>query len=114
MVRPEELPKGFSFTWPGQLAGRAIFLGVEGEVYAIACHVIPDRTGGWIEDIRWARYIDRYRKNDGRWRFAKRVVTYDYVSQRPAQIEDGTIGDGSGDASYGELSQRLFGHGGRS
>ena len=84
----------------------------EGEVYAIACHVIPDRAGGWIEDIRWVRYIDRYRKDDSRWRFAKRVVTYDYKSQRPAQIEDGAIGDGSGDASYA-LSQRLFARSGR-
>ena len=85
----------------------------EGEVYAIACHVIPDRAGGWIEDIRWVRYIDRYRRQEDYWRFAKRVVTYDYVSQRPAQIEDGTIGDGTGDPSYSALSQRLFGRGGR-
>jgi ketosteroid isomerase-like protein len=85
----------------------------EGEVYAIACHVIPDRAGGWIEDIRWARYIDRYRKDAGRWRFARRVVTYDYVSQRPALIEDGAIGDGTGDTSYAELAQRLFARGSR-
>ena len=50
----------------------------------------------WIEDIRWVRYIDRYRKQEGRWRFAKRVVTCDYVSQRPARIEDGVIGMAAG------------------
>jgi len=56
----------------------------EGEIYGLACHIIPDRQGGWIEDFMCVRYIDRYRKeDDGRWRFAKRVVTYDMRTQRP-------------------------------
>jgi hypothetical protein len=30
------------------------------------------------------RYIDNYRREgDGRWRFAKRIVTYDVQIQRP-------------------------------
>ncbi|MET0269238.1 MAG: nuclear transport factor 2 family protein [Sphingomonas sp.] len=83
----------------------------EGEIYAIATHVIPDGAGGWIEDIIWARYIDRYARVDGRWRFAKRVVTYDHRSRRPADASDGAIGDGGDDPSYGALRQRLFARG---
>jgi hypothetical protein len=85
----------------------------EGEIYAIACHVVPDGAGGWIEDLLWVRYIDRYRRVGGRWRFAKRVVTYDYRSRRPAEVADDTIPDGSGDASYVTLASRLFARGDR-
>jgi hypothetical protein len=35
----------------------------EGEVYAVAWHVIPDRKGGWIEDFMCCRYVDRYCKD---------------------------------------------------
>lgn len=56
----------------------------EGEVYAIAYHLIPDSDGGVLEDLLCVRYVDNYRKeHDGRWRFAKRVVTYDYNVRRP-------------------------------
>ena len=85
----------------------------EGEVYAICCHVFPDGKGGWIEDLLCARYIDRYRREGGRWRFAKRVVRYDYNARRPAQVTDGTIPDAAGDASYTNLPSRLFARGGR-
>jgi ketosteroid isomerase-like protein len=81
----------------------------DGEIYAIACHVIPDDAGGWQEDLRWVRYIDRYRKEaDGCWRFAKRVVTYDHQSLRPTALPPGAGGDGSDDPSYAVLTSRLF------
>jgi ketosteroid isomerase-like protein len=57
-----------------------------GEVYAFAVHLIPDRQnpGTLIEDFMCVRYIDNYRREgDGRWRFAKRIVTYDVQIQRP-------------------------------
>lgn len=86
----------------------------DGEIYAIAAHVIPDRKGGWLEDIRWVRYIDRYRKeSDGRWRFAKRIVTYDHRSVGPITQVPAAIDDGSGDPSYAALASRLFARGGR-
>lgn len=85
----------------------------EGEIYAIACHVVPDRAGGLNEDLRWVRYIDRYAKDgDGRWRFARRVVTYDHVSLRPVTAAPADPGDGSDDPSYAALAQRLFARGG--
>lgn len=56
----------------------------EGEVYALAYHIIPDGEGGWQEDFMCVRYIDRYaRGEDGHWRFAQRMVTYDLRSRRP-------------------------------
>jgi ketosteroid isomerase-like protein len=57
-----------------------------GEVYALAYHVIPDRSGGGglVEDFMCVRYIDNYRREaDGKWRFSKRVVTYDVQINRP-------------------------------
>ncbi len=61
----------------------------EGEVYALAYHIIPDGKDGWLEDFMCVRYLDRYwRRKDGRWRFAARLVSYDMRSQRPAPEPD--------------------------
>jgi hypothetical protein len=84
----------------------------EGEVYAVAIHIIPDRKGGWLEDFMCCRYIDRYRKENGRWLFAKRVVTYDQRMQRPFSGAPGVHAE-QADASYATLSRRLFARGAR-
>jgi hypothetical protein len=86
----------------------------EGEIYALACHVLPDEEGGWYEDFLLVRYIDRYRKGiDGRWRFSKRVVSYDYHGKRPLTFPiPGEVGPGE-DVSYAALSSRLFAPGTR-
>ena len=83
----------------------------EGEVYAIAYHLIPNRDGGWLEDFMCARYVDNYRKEQGRWKFAKRVVTYDLRSTRP--IDEPVVIAAEDDLSYHELVSRLFARGGR-
>jgi hypothetical protein len=84
----------------------------EGEIYAIACHVIPNGNGGWLEDVRYVRYLDRYRKEqDGRWRFAKRVVAYDHGTQRPIDVAEDSAPDT--DASLVALQHRLFARGER-
>jgi hypothetical protein len=84
-----------------------------GEVYAIAFHIIPDGKGGWVEDLMTVRYIDNYRKeDDGRWRFAKRVVTYDMNNRRPIAAPD-LSKIPSPDPSYSELKSRLFARGER-
>jgi ketosteroid isomerase-like protein len=84
----------------------------EGEIYAIAYHVIPSGAGGWLEDVRYVRYLDRYRKErDGRWRFAKRLVVYDHGTQRPIDIADGSVFEE--DASFVALQLRLFARGER-
>ena len=92
----------------------------EGEVYAHAFHIIPDGAGGWLEDVMFVRYLDHYRKEDGRWRFAKRVVTYDCSLRRPAMLQERhafTVPIDPAtyklDTSYGVLATRLFARGGR-
>lgn len=85
----------------------------EGEVYALAYHAIPDGKGGWMEDFMAVRYLDRYRReHDGRWRFAKRVVTYDLKVRRPLDTVPAPV-DSAADASYAGLMSRLFARGER-
>ena len=84
----------------------------EGEVYAIAWHVVPDGNGGWQEDLMCVRYIDRYRREGGRWRFAQRVVTYDMRIRRPMAVS-GSAPDNNQDPSFSVLTSRLFARGPR-
>ena len=86
-----------------------------GEVYAIALHYIPDQKnpGKMVEDFMAVRYIDKYRRcADGKWRFSKRLVTYDMHMVRPFD-GDGLLGTSEVDPSYLELKQRFFQRGPR-
>jgi len=86
-----------------------------GEVYALAYHVIPDLSGGdqREEDFMAVRYIDNYRRcDDGKWRFSKRVVTYDLQIRRPF-TGGGLLGLGDKDPSYEVCPQPLFQRGAR-
>jgi hypothetical protein len=85
----------------------------EGEVYALAYHVIPDRNGGYLEDLKAVRYVDRYRKENGRWLFASRVVTFDHESARPVSAPEGPMPSPASDPSYTTLTSRLFARGAR-
>ena len=85
----------------------------EGEVYAIAYHYLPDGKDGWIEDLMCVRYVDRYRKEDGRWRFATRVVEFDFRTTRPAPAPEKPAKPPTEDASATVLKSRLFARGGR-
>lgn len=84
-----------------------------GEVYALAWHLIPGRDGSQEEDFMAVRYIDDYRRcQDGRWRFSRRVVTYDFKLRRPF-TGGGTLGLGSADPSYALSQHPLFARGAR-
>lgn len=86
-----------------------------GEVYALALHYIPDQKnpGQWVEDFLAVRYIDNYRRcADGKWRFSKRVVTYDMHIVRPFD-GDGLLGSSEIDPSYQVCLQPLFQRGAR-
>lgn len=85
----------------------------EGEVYALAHHLIPDGKGGMLEDIAGVRYVDRYRKEQGRWRFASRVVSFDLRNVRPVPTPEGQAPVPTEDPSYTTLSHRLFARGPR-
>jgi glucose-6-phosphate isomerase len=85
----------------------------EGEVYAIAWHIVPDGKGGMMEDIQCVRYIDKYRKDGGRWLFADRVVTFDNRTQRPVATPAEPMADPLADPSVTWLTSRLFGRGER-
>ena len=88
----------------------------EGEVYALAFHAIPDAQGGMLEDLKLVRYIDKYRRcEDGRWRFAKRTVTYDYQTRKPIdETSVALLPAVDQDPSVLELGHALFQRGARS
>jgi len=86
-----------------------------GEVYALAYHVIPDMSGDDAreEDFMAVRYIDSYRRcADGKWRFSKRVVTYDLQIRRPF-TGGGLLGLGDKDPSYEVCKMPFFQRGAR-
>lgn len=86
-----------------------------GEVYALAYHIIPDRDSGGalIEDFMCVRYIDNYRReSDGKWRFSKRVVTYDVQIRRPFDGKFRNMVE-MADPSYQVCTQRTFQKGSR-
>ena len=84
----------------------------QGEVYTLAVHCFASDPANRVEDWHVVRYMDNYRRcSDGRWRFSKRFVTYDMIVTRPFD-GDGLLG-AAPDASYGELSHRLFAAGAR-
>lgn len=80
----------------------------EGEVYALAFHLIPDGKGGMIEDFKAVRYVDRYRKDNRRWLFASRVVAFDLESVRQALTAGEPASPPEADPSYTSLRSRLF------
>ncbi len=84
-----------------------------GEVYALAFHVLPTADGGREEDFMAVRYIDNYRRcADGKWRFSKRVVTYDMQLRRPF-TGGGLMGLGDKDPSYTICPSPMFHRGAR-
>jgi hypothetical protein len=85
----------------------------EGEVYAVAYHVTPDGSGGWLEDVQNVRYLDSYRKEGGRWRFAAREVVFDMLAVRPYRMPETPPRIGRDDESYRIFSSRLFARGAR-
>jgi hypothetical protein len=85
----------------------------EGEVYTIAWHTRVDAAGAFSEDISLVRYLDQYRKEDGRWRFAQRDVSFDFNTHRPFGEGDELAPYGNEEQSYMVLKRRLFARGAR-
>jgi hypothetical protein len=85
----------------------------EGEVYAIAWHLMPDGKGGALQDLAGVRYIDRYRRENGRWLFAQRVVKFDFRDIKPVPVPTEPAVPRAEDASYQTLRSRLMARGPR-
>jgi hypothetical protein len=83
----------------------------EGEVYALVYHVLPDGKGGSVEDVTGVRYLDRYRKEHGRWRFAHRTGVFDFKRVTPIPTPEGDVPEPANDSSYSVLTSRLFARG---
>jgi len=82
-----------------------------GEVYAIAWHLIPDGKGGLLHDMQSVRYIDQYARVNGAWKFKRRDVTFDMKLRLPAD-DHGDKPDAEKDISYSALTLPLFARGG--
>jgi ketosteroid isomerase-like protein len=83
-----------------------------GEVYVLAVHCLGAQDGPKMEDWHVVRYMDDYRRcADGKWRFAKRFVTYDMIIARPFEGE--ALSGAGTDPSYAQLGSRLFAPGAR-
>jgi hypothetical protein len=80
----------------------------EGEVYALSNHIMPDGKGGWVELRLRARYIDEYRKEGERWRFAARTLVFDHHTLEPVPAPEGEAPKPEDDPSYKLLKSRLF------
>lgn len=58
----------------------------QGEIRAIAYHRL---SGSRAEIIAGGRYVDRYRKMDGAWRFTYRSFVIDWIEERAASRTPG-------------------------
>jgi hypothetical protein len=85
----------------------------EGEVYALSYHLLPNDDGWRTEHMLRVRYLDTYRKEDGRWRFAKRTMVVDYHETRPVPLPGGGSARPEEDPSYNVLEGTLFQRGAR-
>lgn len=88
----------------------------EGEVYLTAYNRLRGEDGALTELLQGLRYLDHYRREDGRWRFARRNVVCDWAQNGPAfwdpahpLIAGKRYGRGDAeDASYAVLRSPVF------
>lgn len=80
----------------------------EGEVYTLGYHVIPAPDGGFTESFVGVRYLDQYRREAGRWLFARRQVIFDLDTTRELSHAGSVPEDHAADRSYDALSSPLF------
>jgi ketosteroid isomerase-like protein len=88
----------------------------EGEVYLTAYNRLRSEDGTLSDFVQGLRYLDHYRRDAGRWRFARRTVVCDWARQGPSVwdashplIAGKRIGrGGADDPSYSVLRSRIF------
>jgi hypothetical protein len=74
----------------------------EGEVYLTAYNRLRGADGSRSEFIQGLRYLDRYRRDAGRWRFERRTVVCDWAQHGPAFWDE----------SHPLIAGKRFGRGG--
>lgn len=57
----------------------------EGEVYVQAYHLTKDEAGDDVEMIIGGRYLDRYSRRNGEWRFSARKIVMDWNQVQPSR-----------------------------
>jgi hypothetical protein len=55
-----------------------------GEIYYQAWHCIADEDGNKVDFVCGGRYVDRYEKRFGMWKFAHRTEIFDWARTDPA------------------------------
>lgn len=53
-----------------------------GEAYCVAHHLAPRDEGGHVDHVMHIRYLDRYRRTEGGWRFAERETLVDWTADQ--------------------------------
>lgn len=89
----------------------------QGEVYVTAYNRLRGEDGALQDFTQGLRYLDRYRRDAGRWRFAHRTVVCDWARLEPAiwdpahpLLAGKRFGvSGAADPSYRALDARAFG-----
>ncbi len=83
----------------------------EGEVYVLAFHKVQTEEGPF-DLLIGGRYLDKYEKREGEWRFSHRAVLADWVNiHNPSIVDlDSPIIEGSllGKADSSDPSYRFF------
>jgi len=59
----------------------------EGEIYVLAYHQVETDRGA-IDLLIGGRYLDRYAKRDGHWKFTYRMVLADWATLRDPSVVD--------------------------
>lgn len=75
-----------------------------GESYFTAHHALPNGEGPDTYMVAAGRYLDRFERRDGTWRFAHRQACYDWNAQAPST--DSWNRDEAGDWTFGRRGER--------
>ena len=73
----------------------------EGEVYVQAFHLADLGDGCYSKTVAGGRYLDRYERRDGHWKFSHRKIVADYEFETPAQAPADEHGSGTPRGGHG-------------
>jgi hypothetical protein len=62
-----------------------------GEVYALGYHRVRGEEGPALDSWVGVRYLDRYRREAGQWRFEQRDVVFDFARSSVVRDDDAVV-----------------------